>query len=269
MQRMLLCLLLLGALSRPQLVWAQDLPPDLVVWVRDAAGHGLAELTILVRDASGSQELARTHTDAAGRATLAAIEAHQVRVVVQGHVAGRPLVQLGQDAAGVWLTLSPRPAQLDLRVEADGVVLPDPATMLALDPVLLDQAELDQTLMATIVSVPELPRAVESGSGELQSDGLSTRDATAAAALGPSAATGRANSDSDRVGAATHADSTVGSPCPLCHCADSATDPACRELLAVEPGIASSLWPAWLLMAAFVGLAGVSGFVFWRSRGGQ
>jgi hypothetical protein len=46
---------------------------------------------------------------------------------------GAQLYQIGADAPGVAVFLGPPPTTLDLRVDSDGMVLPDPATMI--DPV--------------------------------------------------------------------------------------------------------------------------------------
>lgn len=115
---------------------AQETAPDLTVTVRDADDNGIADVVVLVRDGGGSQVIARgVTTDAAGVATIAGVSLSEVRVAVQGALPdGTPLRQTGQDARGVALFLTFGPATLDLRVEPDGLVIPDPATMIALDP---------------------------------------------------------------------------------------------------------------------------------------
>ena len=65
---------------------------------------------------------------------FANISVSQVRVRVLGTLAsGAQLYQIGADAPGVAVFLGPPPTTLDLRVDSDGMVLPDPVTMI--DPV--------------------------------------------------------------------------------------------------------------------------------------
>ena len=65
---------------------------------------------------------------------FANITVSQVRVRVLGTlVSGAQLYQIGADAPGVAVFLGPPPTTLDLRVDSDGMVLPDPITMI--DPV--------------------------------------------------------------------------------------------------------------------------------------
>jgi hypothetical protein len=116
----------------PELSAAQGL--RLSVTLRDAAGRGVSGITIIVRDEGGA-ELGRQTSDAAGSAAFDVIPPI-VRVAVEGQPRGGPrLYQLGADAAGlrVDLRLSAGQTALDLRVEPDGLVLPDPASMLALE----------------------------------------------------------------------------------------------------------------------------------------
>ncbi len=104
------------------------------VTLHDPAGQGIAGVTIIVRGEDG-QELARQTTAADGAASFAELPA-VVRVAVDGQLRGGPrLFQLGDDAQGVRLTLdlAAAPATLDLRAERDGLVIPDPATMLTLE----------------------------------------------------------------------------------------------------------------------------------------
>lgn len=124
-------LLALGALL-PSLAAAQN--NTLQVSIRDGAGRGLADISVSVRSETG-QELARQSSDTEGKASFVELPA-TVRVRVEGQTRGGPrLYQLGEDAEGVRLNLSlaDGSASLDLRVERDGLVLPDPATMLSLE----------------------------------------------------------------------------------------------------------------------------------------
>ena len=55
----------------------------------------------------------------------------EIRVAVEGQLAnGTTLYLPGQDSAGIRLTLGAPPTRLDLRVEPDGLLRPDPATMI-------------------------------------------------------------------------------------------------------------------------------------------
>lgn len=102
------------------------------VSIRDAGDQALAGLTVIVRSEDG-QELARQSSDREGMASFADLPA-VVRVAVEGQARGGPrLYQLGDDALGVRLDLGLAHdlERLDLRVEHDGLVLPDPATMIA------------------------------------------------------------------------------------------------------------------------------------------
>ncbi len=116
----------------PPLAAAQD--AALVVVLRDPADQGIAGITIMVRGSDG-QELARELTDLDGTARFADLPAI-VRVAVDGQPKGGPhLYQLGDDAQGVRLALGVGDSSvvLHLRAERDGLVLPDPATMLSLE----------------------------------------------------------------------------------------------------------------------------------------
>jgi hypothetical protein len=123
----------LAALALPTGVWAQS-RPDLIMTVRDVKGTPLAGLTVQLRASAETPVLAQAITDAQGQVTFANISVSQVRVAVIGTLAnGTRLYQPGADAQGAMLLLGPPPTRLDLRVDADGMVLPDPATMI--DPV--------------------------------------------------------------------------------------------------------------------------------------
>jgi hypothetical protein len=107
-------------------------PPDLVVTLRDSAHRGVIA-TVSVRDETGQQELARATTDAGGRASFSQVQESRVRVVIDGSHSGVRLYQDGSDANGIALLLSAPPTRLDLRVDTDGRVVPDPATMIVPD----------------------------------------------------------------------------------------------------------------------------------------
>lgn len=155
--RFLLLCLALWLLVSPAAALAQSFPPDLIVWLRDSTDAGVAGVTVIVRDQSGTHELRRATTNTEGRAELAGIEDPAVRVVVQGQADGVTLYQPGEDAQGIRLAFATRPAQLDLRVEVDGMVIPDPATMIDPDPSLAG-AELERVdVAATIQALPVAP----------------------------------------------------------------------------------------------------------------
>ena len=106
----------------------------LVVTVRDATGAGVANLVVDVRDAAEKTTIARVLTNTTGSAVFTTLPVSAVRVAVQGQLAnGISLQQPGADAAGIAFYLGAASNRLDLRVEADGSVLPDPATMIAPD----------------------------------------------------------------------------------------------------------------------------------------
>jgi hypothetical protein len=121
----------------PASVWAQDstpTTPDLIVTVRDGVGVPLAGLTVQIHAGAATPVLSEARTDAQGQAVFATISVNQVRVRVLGTLAsGAQLYQIGADATGVAVFLGPPPTTLDLRVDSDGMVLPDPITMI--DPV--------------------------------------------------------------------------------------------------------------------------------------
>ena len=83
-----------------------------------------------------------------------------VRVAVDGQPRGGPrLYQLGNDAQGVRVDLgqAPQPATLDLRVERDGLVLPDPGTMLTLEeggPLIAETEPIPTAALATPAPLP-------------------------------------------------------------------------------------------------------------------
>jgi hypothetical protein len=116
----------------PRLATAQT--DELQITLRDVGGQGIAGISVVVRSEDG-QELARQVTTDKGGASFHGLPA-VVRVAVEGQPRGGPrLYQLGDDAQGVRVDLgqAPQPATLDLRVERDGLVLPNPATMLMLE----------------------------------------------------------------------------------------------------------------------------------------
>ena len=122
------CALLAALLAWPAASLAQE-APDLLVSLRDAQGRALAA-SVTVRASAGGPVLARAATDAQGIAAIGSLTVSEVRVLVEGRLPGGvALRQLGDDAAGLHLWLGAGATRLDLRAEPDGVVVPDPATM--------------------------------------------------------------------------------------------------------------------------------------------
>ena len=124
-------------LAVPAAVYAQDSTPiaaDLIVTVRNMPGAPISGLTVQIHAGADTPILAQVVTDAQGQAVFATISVSQVRVRVVGTLAsGAHLYQIGADAPGVAVFLGPPPTTLDLRVDSDGMVLPNPVTMI--DPV--------------------------------------------------------------------------------------------------------------------------------------
>lgn len=151
--RLLLALLL----ALPGLVQAQG-AVTLVVRLRDLTSVGVVGAQITVRDAAGAHELARATTDQHGRTSIVLPELAAVRVAVAGVLPdGTPLVQRGQDSQGIWLMLDGPQVALDLRIEPDGAVVPDPATMIAPDVPL---AVVPATPVVSMPVSPALPMRV-------------------------------------------------------------------------------------------------------------
>ncbi|MFO7171065.1 MAG: hypothetical protein DIU80_023810, partial [Chloroflexota bacterium] len=93
-----------------------------------------------------------------GRAAFETLGASRVRVAVAGALPnGLRLYQPGEDAAGA-LVLA-LPAVLDLRVELDGLVLPDPATMVI--------PEYGAAIDGALAGVPEAPAAATATGGAI------------------------------------------------------------------------------------------------------
>ena len=126
-------------------------PTPLTVIVRDADGMGVAGAAVTVVQTDGTV-LATGQTDARGVAVLTGTFSALIQVQVTGYLAdGTVLQQIGGDAAGIPLMLDAAPTVLDLRVEADGTVLPDPSTMVV-------QERPTGPLLPTVVS-PDAPRS--------------------------------------------------------------------------------------------------------------
>lgn len=129
MLRSVIALLLAGWMAWPAAAAAQP-APDLIVTLRDEQGQGVvANITVLAP--AGTPVLARATTDAQGRAVIETLPISEVRVLVEGRLPNSVrLVQRGDDAKGIRLWLDAESTQLDLRVNPDGTIEPDPATMI-------------------------------------------------------------------------------------------------------------------------------------------
>jgi hypothetical protein len=114
--------------------FAQDVP-DLIVTLHAIDGAPLAGATVIVRDAGGDQNLARSTTDTQGQATFPRISATDIRVAIQGQLPnGTRYFQPGNDATGIALFLQQGTTRLNLLADVDGMIAPDPLTMAALEP---------------------------------------------------------------------------------------------------------------------------------------
>lgn len=128
------------------------------ITLHDASGQGLVGITVSLRTEEG-EVLAQATTDASGSAVFTNLPI-VVRVAVDGQPRSGPrLYQLGDDANGVRLDLRQleQPATLDLRVERDGLVLPDPTTMLSLEqggPAVETAPAISTAILATPAALP-------------------------------------------------------------------------------------------------------------------
>lgn len=166
----------------PVLTLAQA-QPALLVTLRDGNGQGVAGATISIRDHAG-RELFTGTTDAEGQVALEQVPTPELRVAVSGTAGGVKLVQLGDDAEGVVLYAGAPPVTLDLRVDAGGVVIPDPATMIQLDPVEVPTAPVGAASSA----------ASDASTGVLPTAEQLPAAATTPATSGPAPATGESSS---------------------------------------------------------------------------
>jgi hypothetical protein len=151
---------MLVLLALPGQVGAQA--HSLHVTLRDVRGGALPGVVIIVRTEDG-QELTRQVTDSDGAASFDALSG-VVRVAIDGQPRGGPrLYQLGDDARGVRVDLdrAALPITLNLRAEIDGLVLPDPATMLSLEeggPLVIDTPPFLTAVIATPAPLPTARR---------------------------------------------------------------------------------------------------------------
>lgn len=138
-------------------------PYALHVTLHDVGGRPVPGIVVIVRTEDG-HELVRQATSAEGAVAFNGLPA-VVRVAVEGQLRGGPaLFQLGDDAQGVRLDLEQRKGELrfDLRVEHDGLVLPDPATMITREeggPVVGSASPIPTAVLATPAPLPTTPAA--------------------------------------------------------------------------------------------------------------
>ena len=108
------------------LAHGQATTTTLTVQLRDTADQPIAGAAVRVLEASTLEPLANSYTDGNGMATFVDVPTTTIRIVVEGVLPnGTPLVLLGQDAEGIWVTLPPSRWLMDLRVDMDGAVFPD------------------------------------------------------------------------------------------------------------------------------------------------
>lgn len=132
-QSLSITLALIFALAAIHVAAAQA-PAALVITILDQVGAGVPGIAVVVLDRTGSHELSRGITDAQGVLAVATLPTDSIRVTVSGQLrSGAQLSLPGEDTAGILIDLAAPPTRLDLRVEPDGQVRPDPATMIVPD----------------------------------------------------------------------------------------------------------------------------------------
>src|SRR5437868_15469060 len=95
--------------------------PDLTVTLKDITNAPLAGATVIIRDGSGSRDLARATTDAQGKAIFSSLMETDIRVVIQGQLPnGTKFFQPGNDAKGIAMFLSAGANRMTLLAHTDG-----------------------------------------------------------------------------------------------------------------------------------------------------
>jgi hypothetical protein len=141
----------------------------LTVSVRDRGGAGVRGVLVTIHDAAGATELARGETAGDGLAQILALPDGALRVMVAGQLAdGTPLALRGDDSRGIWVWVEGPSARLDLRVEADGGLTPDPVTMISPDGPPAEGRDLQISLPSTtpppvVVASSPIPTAQDAG----------------------------------------------------------------------------------------------------------
>src|SRR6266540_4622732 len=109
--------------------------PDLIVTLKDINNSPLAGATVIIRDSSGSRDIARATSDAQGMATFSTLMESDIRIVIQGQLPnGAKYFQPGNDAKGIAMFLAAGTNRMNLLADTDGMIAPDPLTMSALEP---------------------------------------------------------------------------------------------------------------------------------------
>lgn len=171
-------LVVAAVLLLPDLANAQN--PSLQVTLRDSSGAAIVGVSLIVRT-EGGEELARQVTDSDGAANFGGLSG-VVRVLIDGQPRGGPrLYQLGDDARGVRVDLDQAalPLTLNLRAEPDGLVLPDPATMLSLEeggPLVVDASPIPTAAVATPAPLPTTRRTAIAPSGTGSPEGEAPKE---------------------------------------------------------------------------------------------
>lgn len=125
--RWICCFAVVIASLLPSLVLAQD-TVDLIVTIRDVADMGVANVQVTIRDRTGERDLVRGVTDVNGVAVIQKIIVSDIRIGLVGALSnGQSLLLRGDDAQGIRVFLGAGTTTVDLRVENDGTVIPDPS----------------------------------------------------------------------------------------------------------------------------------------------
>lgn len=125
---------LVAALMSGQPAVASAAERHMLTVVIRAGDAGVGNIALHIRDEAGTRDLAQGVTDRSGRVMFRNLEARAVRVVAEGVLPNNTrLFQRGADRSGIWLFLDSAQITLDLLVEPDGAIIPDPASMISPD----------------------------------------------------------------------------------------------------------------------------------------
>jgi hypothetical protein len=155
MHRFVIGLIVWLALSASP-AFAQD-APDLIVTLKDINNAPLGGATVIIRDGSGSRDIARATTDAQGVASFSTLMETDIRVAVEGQLPnGAKYFQPGNDARGIAMGLSAGTNRMNLLADTDGMIAPDPLTMSALEPGIPLATETGATFPTAPVAQPRV-----------------------------------------------------------------------------------------------------------------
>jgi hypothetical protein len=136
--------------------FAQD-APNLIVTLKDINNAPLMGAAVIVRDSSGSRDIARATTDAQGVATFSTLMETDIRVAVEGQLPnGAKYFQPGNDARGIAMFLSAGTNRMNLLADTDGMIAPDPLTMSALESGIPIATETGATFPTAPVAQPRV-----------------------------------------------------------------------------------------------------------------